>query len=264
MNWKTTYTLSIITIIISVALMLFNVYSYGFTINIFGSVLTLAKLFIFFSFINTLDKSLKTKTIQKNLKVFEYILYVFIVLNIISAVSITIQFITRPALFLHYQIIISLIGILLIIYCSINAIYLRRKELGKYGAPQKTVQYSTDVNALKTQTYNTIDDRLSLCKRCLNKTFDSKSGLVCSLNNVKPSFDTFCTDFSINETEAERLDDIKAAEKPGFFGSWKGALVMSFLGFARSAMRGFEDPFGLVFLALGIGWLVVVFTQKKD
>ena len=41
---------------------------------------------------------------SKNLKVFEYILYVFIVLNIISAVSITIQFITRPALFLHYQI----------------------------------------------------------------------------------------------------------------------------------------------------------------
>jgi hypothetical protein len=264
MNWKTTYALSIVTIIISLALMFFNLYNYGIYSNIFGNVYTLVKLFIFFSFINILDKSLKTKTIQKNLKVFEYILYVFIVLHIISAVSLIFQFITRPTLFLHYQLIISLIAILLVIYCGINGFLIRKKVLEKYNAPQKAIQYSTDVNALKTQTYKTIDDRLSLCKRCLNKTFDSKTGLICSLNNSKPSFDTLCTDFNINEAEVERLDEIKTTEKPGFFGSWKGALVMSFLGFARFAMRGLEDPFGLVFLALGIGWLVVVFTQNKD
>ena len=264
MNWKNTYLLSIATIIITLVITIIISFQHGFTNNIIGNTFTLGKLFVFFSFINILDKSIKAKTIQKNLKTFEYILYAVIALNGIAVISITIQLITHPAIFAHYQIIISLASLILTIYLAINAFYLRKKILGKYNAVPKITYTPTDVSSLKAKTYNTIDERLSLCKRCINKAFDSKTGLICGLDNAKPSFDTHCPDFIINETETERIDKTETIEKPGFFGSWKGALVMSVLGFARSAMRGFEDPFGLVFLVLGIAWLVVVFTQKKD
>ncbi|MEL0652255.1 hypothetical protein V6246_12550 [Algibacter sp. TI.3.09] len=264
MNWKNTYLLSIATIIITLVITIIISFQYGFSYNIIGNIFTLGKLFVFFSFINILDKSIKAKTIQKNLKTFEYILYAVIALNGIAVISITIQLITHPAIFAHYQIIISLVSLILTIYLAINAFYLRKKILGKYNGVQKINYTPTDVNALKTKTYNTIDDRLSLCKRCVNKAFDSKTGLICSLDNTKPSFDTYCTDFIVNEAETERIDKTEAIEKPGFFGSWKGALVMSILGFARFAMRGLDDPFGVVFLALGLGWLVIVLTSRKS
>ncbi|GAL63123.1 hypothetical protein [Algibacter lectus] len=264
MNWKNTYLLSITVIILTVVASIITNYQYGFTPNLIGNALTFIKLFIFFSFINILNKSITAKAIKKYLRPLEYALYIFITLNIIAVVTLTFQLITRPDLFAHFQIIISYALQIFTIYLAINAFYLRKKILGKYNAVQKINYTPTDVNALKTKTYNTIDDRLSLCKRCVNKAFDSKTGLICGLDNAKPSFDTYCTDFIVNEAETERIDKTEAIEKPGFFGSWKGALVMSILGFARFAMRGLDDPFGVVFLALGLGWLVIVLTSRKS
>jgi len=239
-------------------------YQYGLVPNLLGNLLTFIKVLIFFGFINILNKSITVKAIQKYLKPLEYALYVFIALNIIAIVTLTFNLITRPELFVQVQVIISYVLLISTVYLAINAFYLRRKILGKYNAVPKQTYTPTDFSSLKTKTYNTFEDRLTLCKRCINKGFESKTGLICSLDKAKPSFNTYCSSFIINETESERIDQNETAEKPGFFGSWKGALLMSFFGFARAAMRGFEDPFGLVFLALGIGWLVIVFTQKKD
>ena len=92
-----------------------------------------------------------------------------------------------------------------------------------------------------------------------------EKGLLCSLSHEKPNFSSFCIDYYTDEKAQEKqLSLHPPKEKKGFFGSWKAALLMSILGFARAAIRGFNEPMGLIFLALGIGWLLLAVFGNTD
>lgn len=41
----------------------------------------------------------------------------------------------------------------------------------------------------------TSQEKLSVCKQCLNRKFDSKQGIVCSLTDAKPTFEEQCEEF---------------------------------------------------------------------
>lgn len=56
-------------------------------------------------------------------------------------------------------------------------------------------------------------------------------------------------------------DSTKEPQEESFFGSWQSALLLSALGFIRAAMKGFEDPFGLLFFFLGIAWLLLALAS---
>ncbi len=109
------------------------------------------------------------------------------------------------------------------------------------------------------RTFNTLQERLTLCKNCDNRKVDLQEGLKCNLTGNPPDFVELCQHF-----QGQLQDNPKAKKKSkGFFGSWKGALVMSLLGFLRAATRGFEG-FGLVFMLLGIVWLIVALVGDND
>lgn len=263
MNWKKTYTLSIVTICISLIIIIKNIYHYGIFSNILGRVQNLIHFIIFFYFIKILDTSIQNKSRDKNLHIVEYILYVFIALNIFSIATSLLFYVRYPGYLLGFS-LIYLLNKILLVYLTINAFSIRKKILGKYNTPINTKENTFNTYSFERNTYTTIDQRLTVCKRCLNRKFDVNIGVVCSLNNSKPIFHSFCTDFNIDEKENEKMNKNNIVEKKGFFGSWKGALVMSLLGFLRAGLRGFDDPFSLVFLCLGIGWLVMaLFSNDK-
>ncbi len=109
------------------------------------------------------------------------------------------------------------------------------------------------------QTFGSLQERLSLCKNCDLRKVDLHQGLKCSLTGNQPDFIEYCPDFKGDIVEPIT----KKKKSKGFFGSWKGALVMSLLGFVRAASRGFEG-FGVVFMVLGIAWLVVALIGNDD
>ncbi|KAB1065995.1 inorganic phosphate transporter [Salibacter halophilus] len=49
--------------------------------------------------------------------------------------------------------------------------------------------------------------RLELCKKCLNRKFDTKTGVVCGLTDEKPTFDETCPDFKKDTSVKDRVDD---------------------------------------------------------
>jgi hypothetical protein len=101
---------------------------------------------------------------------------------------------------------------------------------------------------------------------------DLKLGLICSLTSEKASFTVDCPEYAIDPSESKRIEKFatinnekeKSAET-SFWGSWKSALLMAVLGFVRAALKGFDDPFGIIFFILGIGWLffAILGNNKK-
>lgn len=101
-------------------------------------------------------------------------------------------------------------------------------------------------------------EQIEYCKSCKNV---KKVGLttVCALTDQVATFDVSCDKF-------EKIGVEEKKEK-SFFGSWKGALVMSALGFIRFAMKmgsGETDFIGIMFLVLGIGWLLFALFGNKE
>jgi hypothetical protein len=108
----------------------------------------------------------------------------------------------------------------------------------------------------------TRDEHLEFCKICVNRKKDMQRGLVCSLTNEIADFDEKCLNYVVDEEENKKVqllsnEDTSTEKDSGFFGSWKSALLLSAFGFIRAAMHGFHDLFGILFLILGIGWLVI-------
>ncbi|WP_054850785.1 hypothetical protein [Olleya sp. ITB9] len=263
MNWKNTYNISIVILISLTVLFIKNIFNnyffYGYLRNLFNVI----EIIVFFGFIKTLDNSIKAKTKDKKLHIFEYALYVVIVIKILSTL-ITLYYIAQaPRLLTQFFVILTLSLNVALIYLSFNAFKIRKQLLGNYTNNGNLKENSFDIESLERKKYTTNSERLSLCKICINKTFDPKIGLLCNIDYSKPSFNTFCKEFIVDEKEQERIIENTTVEKKGFFGSWKGPVIMSILGFIRAAIRGFEDPFGLVFLVLGISWLVIALTSKK-
>lgn len=114
--------------------------------------------------------------------------------------------------------------------------------------------------------YRTIDERLVLCQQCHLRAFNAESGLLCSLTNKKPEFTTRCEYFQVDESVKSRTAEVVSQPPAGFWGSWKPALIMAILGFGRAFLRAYSnqvDPLSIIFMLLGIGWLVMVFVRKK-
>ncbi|MCH2034536.1 MAG: hypothetical protein MK202_13580 [Tenacibaculum sp.] len=151
----------------------------------------------------------------------------------------------------------------LIVYL-IKVYKLRKSKLGIY-KDANNHQVSYDFNKQPEQKqYTTERERIELCKACNLRTFDKNIGLVCSLTYKKPEFENTCEKFDADEKELNRLQKVYSKKKKGFFNSWKSAILMSVLGFARAGLKGFEDPLGIVFLFLGIAWLVIAIFNKDD
>ncbi|MBX2965268.1 MAG: hypothetical protein KF845_03915 [Cyclobacteriaceae bacterium] len=53
----------------------------------------------------------------------------------------------------------------------------------------------------------TRDEHLEFCRRCLNRKFDSNSGIICSLTGQIAAFEKECCDFKIDESVKIEVDD---------------------------------------------------------
>lgn len=59
------------------------------------------------------------------------------------------------------------------------------------------------------------ENQLHYCQICLNRSFDSKQGIICGITNKKATFQTTCPDFSPDEKETtliEQTNKIAAKE----------------------------------------------------
>jgi cbb3-type cytochrome oxidase subunit 3 len=57
---------------------------------------------------------------------------------------------------------------------------------------------------------------LSYCKKCQNRAFNPKKGIVCKLTGEQADFETSCPDFNVDEVQAALVDaedKVKAANK---------------------------------------------------
>lgn len=84
-------------------------------------------------------------------------------------------------------------------------------------------------------------ERLSYCKTCQKRTFDTTIGLVCSLTNAKPTFEENCEDYLLDpkvkaqpkvkvKTEEEKKEDRKGILLVIFL--ILGAIIFSFIIYA--------------------------------
>lgn len=108
----------------------------------------------------------------------------------------------------------------------------------------------------------TREEHLKFCKICMNRKMNMQKGLICSLTNEKANFESQCLNYVIDEVEKNRAEtknkeELTNVEETGFFGSWKGALLLTVFGFIRAAIKGSDDIFGIIFFILGIGWLII-------
>lgn len=113
------------------------------------------------------------------------------------------------------------------------------------------------------------EEQVKICSICLHRKMDISKGLVCNLTQEWANFHNQCASLSLDEAEFKRLEAVyekiqNPQKSKGFWGSWKSALVLSVLGFFRAAMNGFESGFGILFLVLGLGWLIIAISMNKD
>lgn len=60
------------------------------------------------------------------------------------------------------------------------------------------------------------DYKIELCKKCVNKSFDSTQGIVCGLTSAKPTFQMTCQDFVKDVAEERRLNEREAAANASY------------------------------------------------
>jgi hypothetical protein len=95
----------------------------------------------------------------------------------------------------------------------------------------------------------TINERLKYCRICENRKMNMAIGLVCGLTSEKPTFETNCPDFKIDQPEADRLiklerDAKEEEESSGYFAPEKKAIKMGVLS-------------GVIMIAIAIIWFIV-------
>jgi hypothetical protein len=114
----------------------------------------------------------------------------------------------------------------------------------------------------------TREEHLKFCKVCINRKMDMQQGLICSITSERADFENNCENYIIDEIEKEKLESKSNEESTknkdsGFFGSWKSALLLSAFSFIRTALKGFDDIFGIIFFLLGIGWLIIALVGNN-
>lgn len=62
-----------------------------------------------------------------------------------------------------------------------------------------------------------VKDRIRVCKTCQNRRFDTKTGIVCGLTNLKPDFEYECKDYLEDgvaaRAEQRKIEDLKKEEE---------------------------------------------------
>lgn len=277
MNWKNTYLSTIIVLILSLLLNIINYFpNYGFALSLSGLIIPLIIAALHFTFVFNLNKIIqKEKPLTQGVKTLEYInylvfaFYVFVAVSSIVLVfaSMRMNVLGNDPVFL-IKFLLGLVLQIFVGYLLFNAFKLRKQLKGKFAdanSQNQLTNQNESMEVMQAKSFNTLNERLVLCKVCTNRKTDMNKGMVCGLNEEKAVFTTFCTDYYQDEKEKKRQLELNPPKKKsGFFGSWKAALLMSVLGFARAAMRGFQEPMGLIFFGLGIAWLLIALTSKRD
>lgn len=275
MNWKKMYHLTLSLLFLKFLLGWVGYSSlsgFGFYWGSF-QILPLVLLGIHLFYVVTLDQVI-TKGIQhrQRLKVLEYLNYGVVAMYIFG-------FLSRIFLYFYGNLTLSstfdvslflflLLGWIIsgtLIYLLFRTFIFRKQRFGKFSDKKEgNINGGDPQETLLNHNFTTVEERLALCKVCTNRTFNMEQGMLCTLNNEKPNFSNFCIDYYNDEKEQKRqLELHPPKQKKGFFGSWKAALLMSILGFARAAIRGFEDPMGIIFLCLGIVWLLTALFDNN-
>ena len=278
MNWKSTFILLIVTAIISFTIPMINSdisNSYGFMIIGIRVIIYLPIIL----YAVELNKSIEEKIKRRQLRVYEVMTYFttgLLILGLLSTLFLMTQGRYRYALQDTTVLTLSIIAFfsqLLLLIALFTSYKIRRVQTGgfKAGAPSDIDildDFETDVEpeAMMEQMgdqklqYLAVEDRIKVCQVCTKKGFNTQVGIVCSLTEAKPEFIEFC-DLYEEDAKAKVLHGktSDSSSKEGLLpsGSWKGALLMAAFGFLRAAMKGLDDPFGIIFLVLGIGWLVI-------
>jgi len=60
------------------------------------------------------------------------------------------------------------------------------------------------------------DYKIELCKKCVNRSFDSSQGIVCGLTNAKPTFQMTCQEFVKDVAEEKKLNERAALENASY------------------------------------------------
>ncbi len=274
--WKTIFITLLAAIIIKMIILIAKTdfgFSYvrdGFVLRLLGSIFVLTIVAIFTNNVNT---AIKKKTpLSKTTKVLEIVSYGIGIWYLISIIGGFISLIVMA--FNDYyngpsalMIIIGLFLNIVLVVSLILVFIARYRFIGSYETSFNQMEFiakNLSVEKLKSQNFHTLEDRLVLCKTCTNRK-PTTAGMVCGLTSERPTFEAYCVDYIADEKRLKRQHELKSdSKKGGFFGSWKGALVMALLGFIRAGLRGFADPFGLIFLILGFAWLIAALVSKKD
>jgi hypothetical protein len=94
----------------------------------------------------------------------------------------------------------------------------------------------------------TLDEQLKFCRICLKRKLNPAIGLVCSLTSQKPSFAEICSNFDVDEPEAQRLITLEKEaaqeETSGFFTQEQKGIQKGVLG-------------GAIMIAIALIWFVV-------
>jgi len=141
----------------------------------------------------------------------------------------------------------------------------RKQVLGEYEYEESSSE-DFEIKTLQDKSFYTQEERVKLCLSCTHRKLDTSVGMICGLTNEKPTFETFCNEYIEDEKVTAKYKELKVEEvsKGGFWKSWITAILFSILGFVRAGLTGFDDPFGIIFLILGIVWLLLaIFTTKK-
>ncbi|NER19043.1 hypothetical protein [Spongiivirga citrea] len=274
--WKTIFIALLAAIVIKIIILIsqtnfgFSYFRDGPVLRLLGSIFILT---IFAIYANNINTALKKKApLSKTTKVLEIVCYGIGVWYLFAIIAGFISLIVMA--FNDYYsgpsalIIITGLFLNIVLVVSLVLIFIARyRYIGSYATSFNQMEFvakNLSVEKLKSQQFSTLEDRLVLCKTCENRKLTT-DGLVCSLTSERPTFEAYCVDYNADEKQLKRQNELKSeANKGGFFGSWKGALVMSLLGFIRAGLAGFSDPFGLIFLILGVAWLVAALVSKKD
>lgn len=277
MNFKTVFPIAIVAATLGILSSLFVLWqtdiSYALIFLVISSIKYPPVILLFVE----LKKSIEMGVRSKKLNVIEVISYFstgLLILALLGSIGTIVNIASGYFSDMRY-ILVIILTVFVELACVLSLIYayrLRRNTLGKFGVDTSNLNASDVLDNFNSEyieetRFSTVEDRVRLCQVCTKKGFNSRVGIICSLTDAKPIFVEFCSTY-IEDSKAKVLQEkmtrsgtnIEGASS----GSWKGALVMSILGFVRAGMKGFDDVFGIIFLCLGVLWLIIaLFSDNR-
>ncbi|MEX2483554.1 MAG: hypothetical protein WED10_03300 [Brumimicrobium sp.] len=95
--------------------------------------------------------------------------------------------------------------------------------------------------------------RLSFCKRCINRSFSPKGGVICSLTSDVATFDQSCKDFSVDE----KMELSMKRQEADVIGEevHSDSLGLSIIGIKNGIIAGIIVIIGaIVWLGIGLSY----------